>query len=63
MLLLRSTKYYGGKGYIGLNDGRRRERKEKAVPRDAAGFAQQLITCKNITFSMLKAHKIPIFWF
>ena len=63
MLLLNSTKYYGGKGYIGLNDGRRKGRKEKVVPRAAAGFAQQLITCKNITVSMLKAHKIPIFWF
>ena len=61
MLLLRSTKYYGGKGYIGLSDGRRRGRKEKVVPRAAAGFAQ--ITCKNTAGSMLKAHKIPIFWF
>ena len=49
---------YGGKGYIGLNDGRRRGRKEKVVPRAAAGFAQ--ITCKNIAVSMLKAHNLLI---
>ena len=38
-----AKKYHnGGKGAIGLNDGRRRRRRKKPVPRAAAGYAWQL---------------------
>ena len=38
-----AKKYYcGGKGCIGLNEGRRRRRRKNAVPRAAAANARQL---------------------
>ena len=56
--------YFGGKGFNGLNDGRRRRRRRRkmVVPRAAAGYARQLkIKLENATRLLMSTQEFMNF--